>query len=417
MSKKNLFNLKLVSAAIIASQAISFNAMADSAEKIKKAKRCRVLKAARVFDGYMLHQDAAVKIIRDKVQQVGAAEEFKGQCSREKDLGDATILPGFIESHAHISFQNVSKDVVLRHGVTTVRDTGGPLHFPEGGDGRLRLISSGPIIQAPGGYPNNLFGGGSDNHHANDIVGFEAADAAEGRHLVNHFAEAGAVVIKIALEPGGEHGAPWSGGHGHNTGSDTPWPIMDQATVDAIVDEAHSLGLKVTAHVGENTGVKIALDAGVDEFTHIPCAPIFPQLLHQAVEQGVKMVTTLDTLSSCHGIDENTHVLSHLDAEFIYGSEIGHNDVPWGINAEEMHRMLHLTSGNSVEFEDVLNIFRSATSKAGENLGIPGLGTLTEGAQADIIAVKGNPFQKFKPLEYPDLVISGGRVVVNKFKK
>ncbi|SFK57586.1 hypothetical protein SAMN05216302_1009105 [Nitrosomonas aestuarii] len=55
------------------------------------------------------------------------------------DLGDATILPGFIESHAHISVQNISSETVLRHSVTTVRDTGGPLHKPLGGDGKLHM--------------------------------------------------------------------------------------------------------------------------------------------------------------------------------------------------------------------------------------------------------------------------------------
>lgn len=415
MSKKyNLFKSKYMLAAMIAGQVMSFNVMA---EKTGNDSHCRVFKAARLFDGDMLHFDAAVMIKKGKVLQVGMADDFNELCPSEIDLGDATILPGFIESHAHVTFQNVSKETVLKHGVTTVRDTGGALHFPEGGKGKLRLLSSGPILQATGGYPNNLFGGGDgDDHHSEDIVAFEADTAEEGRHLVRHFAEAGAVVIKVALEPGGEHGAPWaSGGHGHDTGSDEPWPIMDQETVDAIVDEAHLLGLKVTAHVGEDSGVARALMAGVDEFAHIPCAAVNPELLQQAVDQGVKMVTTLDTLSDCHGIDVNTHILTHKGAEFIYGSEIGHNDVPWGINAEEMHRILHLTSGESIDFNDVLNVFRAATSKAGENLGIAGLGTLAEGTPADIIAVKGNPFEKFKPLEYPDLVVSGGKIVVNNF--
>jgi len=77
--------------------------------------------------------------------------------------------------------------------------------------------------------------------------------------------------------------------------------------------------------------------------------------------------------------------------------------------------ILHLTSGESIDFTDVINVFKAATSKAGEHLGIPGLGTLTPGAPADVIAVRANPFEKFKILEYPDLVISGGRTIVNKF--
>jgi len=66
---------------------------------------------------------------------------------------------------------------------------------------------------------------------------------------------------------------------------------------------------------------------------------------------------------------------------------------------------------------DVLNIFKAATSKAGENLGMPLLGTLSSGAPADLVAVRGNPFERFKLLEYPDPVISGGRIIVNQFEE
>ncbi|WP_219817985.1 hypothetical protein [Nitrosomonas ureae] len=47
----------------------------------------------------------------------------------------------------------------------------------------------------------------------------------------------------------------------------------------------------------------------------------------------------------------------------------------------------------------------------------PLLGTLMKHAPADIIAVRGNPFEQFKLLEYPDLVISGSRIIVNDFTK
>lgn len=50
------------------------------------------------------------------------------------------------------------KITVLRNGITTVQDTGGPLLPLTDGEGRLRLLSVGPIIQAPGGYPLNIFG-------------------------------------------------------------------------------------------------------------------------------------------------------------------------------------------------------------------------------------------------------------------
>ena len=72
--------------------------------------------------------------------------------------------------------------------------------------------------------------------------------------------------------------------------------------------------------------------------------------------------------------------------------------MPWGVNGEEMHMMLHLTHGaDAIKFDDVVNVLRSATSKAGERLGLnPLLGTLAPGAPADIIAVRGNPLNASK---------------------
>jgi imidazolonepropionase-like amidohydrolase len=403
------------------------------AETIKpiKSKNCYLFVADRVFDGFDLHHNAAVLINRNRVIQIGEYEQLAGQCKKEIDLGDATILPGFIESHAHVSFQNVPRDTVLKHGITTVRDTGGPLHKPMGGNGLLRLLSSGPIIQAHGGYPLNIFGQGHGAEHGTDGtqshekyggIGLPVATVAEAEQAVEDLVAGGAVIIKVALEPGGEEGAPWMSSHGHGEIPPTPWPLLSPEILQAIVNKAHALNKRVLAHVGENTGVEMVLNAGVDEWAHMPCALIREDLLHRAVMQGVVFVTTVDTLSSCAGVHANMHVLAHImthaeqtNAKFIYGSEIGHDNVPWGINGEEMRWMLMLTSGEQIEFADVLNVFKAVTSDAGKNLGIPHLGTLMPDALADMVAVRGNPFERFKLLEYPDLVVSGGHIVVNNF--
>ncbi|UJP05135.1 MAG: amidohydrolase family protein [Nitrosomonas sp.] len=380
---------------------------------------CQILTAARVFDGINFPQEnTSVLIEGDKIKQLGTLPELSGACANQLDLGDATILPGFIESHAHITFRGVSKDAVLQHGITTAQDTGGPLQPPEGGQGTLRLLSVGPIIQAVGGYPLNVFGGGDGGL---DKIGIPVASAAEAEQVVDDLVAGGATAIKIALEQGGEAGAPWMQPHDDHAPPATPWPLLSQEIVNAIAVKAHALGKRVLVHTGDNAGFERALDAGVDEFAHIPCGTISEDLLQRAVDQGVTFVTTIDTLASCvdtatgKGIHSNTMSLAGKGAKFIYGSEIGHDNVPWGINGEELHAMLHLTSGESIDFSDVVNVIKAATSKAGEHLGLAPLGTLVPGAPADIIAVRGNPFEKFKILEYPDLVLSGGRAVVNKF--
>jgi imidazolonepropionase-like amidohydrolase len=360
----------------------------------------------------------AVLVVGNKVKQVGTAKQLRGQCNTKINLGDATILPGFIESHAHITFQNVNKDIVLEHGITTVQDTGGPLMAVEGGLGKLRLLSTGPIIQAPGGYPLNIFGGGDGGY---DKIGYPVDAVLSAEEVVQHLVDGGATAIKIALEPGGETGAPWMQPHDGRPVPVTPWAMLSEEIVQAIVTKAHALDKRVIVHVGEDSGFERALNAGADEFAHMPCSAIRDDLLQRAVDQGVTFVTTVDTLSSC--VDASTHMGIHSNmmslaskgAKFIYGSEIAHDNVPWGINGEEMHMMLHLGSGESIDFTDVVNVFKAVTSQAGEHLGLAPLGTLTPGAPADIIAVRGNPFQRFKILEYPDFVMSGGRIVINKF--
>jgi hypothetical protein len=274
------------------------------------------------------------------------------------------------------------------------------------------VLTSGPIITAPGGYPSPELG--------TENIAIAVSTEQQARETVRSLVNGGAVVIKVALEPGGEAGAPWASGHHHaDAGHESPhrkaphskktWPLLSENMVKAIVDEAHKQGRKVTAHIGDAKGAKIAIDAGIDEWAHLPCGIIPDALLKKAVEQKVKTVTTLDTLSKCQGVAHNAMVLAALGGELLYGAEIAHPDIPWGIDAQELIYMMHMANMQPIE------VLRSATSKSGQYLNMPLLGTLQPGAPADMIAVKGDLSHSFKTLEYPDLVMSGGKIVVNNF--
>ncbi|MDO9169074.1 MAG: amidohydrolase family protein [Methylobacter sp.] len=372
-----------------------------------------LIHAARVFDGDSIRTNTSVLVTDGFVTRVGTREAFKSSTATVIDLGDATLLPGFIELHAHLGYQHIPTDIVLKHGITTIRDVGGPLHKPYGGDGSLRVLTSGPIITAPDGYP--IPGMGTEN------IAIAVNTEQQARETVRSLIDGGAVVIKVALEPGGEAGAPWASGHHHSAdaGHENPhskvvrvnktWPLLSEDIVRAIVDEAHKQGRKVTAHIGEAKGARIAVDAGIDEWAHVPCDIIPDALLKKAVAQNVTIVTTLDTLSKCPGVVHNARVLAALGGEFLYGAEIAHPDIPWGIDAQELIIMMQMTNMQPIE------VLRSATSKSGQYLNIPLLGTLQAGAPADMIAVKGDPTQALKLLEYPDLVMSGGKIVLNNF--
>ncbi len=94
--------------------------------------KCYILTADRLFDGYILYPNEqqpntnAVLIKGEKVVKIGTFDNLKKDCNNRVSLGNSTIMPGFIESHAHITFGDVLKDKVLEHGITTARDTDGP---------------------------------------------------------------------------------------------------------------------------------------------------------------------------------------------------------------------------------------------------------------------------------------------------
>jgi hypothetical protein len=382
------------------------NGCAATQPPIQTSTDSILLHAARVFDGDTIKTNTSVLIENGKIARIGSRESFQSGTVKEIDLGDATLLPGFIELHAHLSYQHIPADIVLKHGITTVRDVGGPIHRPYGGNGSLRVLTSGPIITAPGGYPIPSLG-------ETDIAK-TVATVEEAREAVRNLVANGAVVIKVALEPGGESGAPWSTAHGHghvsahhaNTGLHRPWPLLSEETLKAVTDEAHKLGRKVTAHIGEAKGAELAVNAHVDEWAHVPCAIIPGALLKKAVSQQVKIVTTIDALSRCPGAMHNVQALAELGADFLYGAEIAHPDIPWGIDAQELMAMVNMAHLQPID------ALRAATSKAGRQLDIPLLGSLQPEVPADIIAVPGDPTHNLKILEYPILVISGGKIVL-----
>jgi imidazolonepropionase-like amidohydrolase len=353
-----------------------------------------VIAADRIFDGTRVLQDHAVAVSGDRIAAVAPADRLSGQGQLIRFAG--TLLPGFIDLHGHPLLGQVPPDKILRHGLTTVRDTGGPLVAPSGGDGRLRVLSAGPILTAPGGYPIPVFGPGA---------GLEVPDVQTARTAVGRLVAGGAALIKIALEPGGSPGAPWSG---HQLGAPPPWPIPSLEVVRAIVEEAHAHGRIVSVHLSGPQGAELALNAGVDEWAHVPCDPISADLVARAAAAGVRVVSTLDTQSHCTGVADNASRLVQAGIRLLYGTDLGHTDVPWGINAQELQLMLQAAHGALTPLE----VLSAATARAGEHLGVAPLGRLVEGAPADLIGVRGNPLEQFKLLEYPDLVVSGGATII-----
>ena len=335
--------------------------------------------ASLLFDGRRFVSPGAVLIRGGKIVRVGMRPV--GGAARTVELGDATLLPGFIDLHSYTAAEGL-----LEAGVTTVRILGAPLEeLSPKQVGPVRVRSAGPILTAPGGYPIAL----GLAEIALPVRGEERARAA-----VRELAARGADLVKLALDP------------------TSAWPMLSEAEARAIVGEAHRLGLFVTAHVVGAAATERALAAGVDELSNVPCGGIPSGLLRTLVDRDVEVVGALDAFTSvrsyvrCADPVADARRFVAMGGELLYGTFLGAPGIPFGIDVEEL-RLLRMAGLEPAA------VLAAATARAGAQLGLEPLGTLARGAPADVIAVPGDARRLREDFHVPLLVIRGGRVVVD----
>jgi imidazolonepropionase-like amidohydrolase len=305
--------------------------------------------------------------IRDgRIVAIGSAEA--GSPQDVVDLGDVTLLPGFIDSHVHIGFARPAD--VLRGGVTVTRDLGWPRDIifalqressSADFDGPL-IVAAGQMLTAPGGYPSRA--GWAPRGTACEVRGPSEAEAAVATQ-----AEAGASVIKIALNP-------------------PVGPTLDGDTLEAIVRHSHARGLRVTGHVHGLKELEKALGAGVDELAHMLMGDdLIPScVIETMVTQGMVVVPTISVRfgSDRRKALDNLRRFVSSGGRVLYGTDLGNSGPRPGIDRREVKGMAR--AGMSGR-----DIIRSATTEAARILGLAGRGRLSEGAAADVVAVRGNP--------------------------
>ena len=400
---------------------VAQQAIADTKTSKHYSHQSLLIKADTLFDGTKIQDNTgsgwAVLVQDGKIAQVGPANQINAEDARIVDVPGGTILPGFIDMHTHHILNGVPPRRMLEHGVTTARDLGGavtPISINQ--PYQLRQFTSGQILSKHGGYPNNVFAGS----------GVEVADAANARSIVDSLVKQGASVIAVSLEEGGEPGAPWML---HEPVPASGWPTLSDAELSAVIDQAHNHHhVRVTAYLGNELAAQRALDFGVDEWAHMPCDPLSNGVIAQAVKQGVAIDGTIDTEAQCAGVHENTVEFIKATGKLFYATDMGHPDIPHGIDAQEIHMELHAGMHSGILYPDALTqALVSATSEAGKYLrhntlghivpSVPAnLGQIVEGAPADIIVIGSDVRASFKELEFPRLVVKGGLVVIERAK-
>jgi len=401
-----------------------------------------IVRAAKVLDvktGRTLSNQAIV-IEADQIVSIGA-DAKPGAGDRVIEISNATVLPGLIDAHTHltgdprqIGYQALgisvpratltgarNARVTLEAGFTTVRNVGAEAYSDVAlrdaiNDGDIpgpRMLVSGPALGITGGHcDENLLP--YEFHYTGEGV----ADGVEGvQRKTREVIKYGADLIKICATGGVLS-------HGDN-------PQASQYTLEemrAIVADAHRLGRKVAAHAHGAQGILWASQAGVDSIEH--GSYIDDAAIAEIKKNGTYLVPTLYLADWFLANAEQLHVPAEFIAKgrdamgaarknigraFTSGVKVGFGTdaavYPHGLNAHEFAVMVKLGL-------TPLQAIQAATVNDADLLGWSDkIGTIEPGKWADLIAVDGDPLQDVTTLERVKFVMKGGAVVKNEYGK
>jgi imidazolonepropionase-like amidohydrolase len=350
------------------------------------------------------------------------------------DLGDATLLPGLIDCHTHITttyrfllYGGPMHDAVTAHvharetldaGFTTVRD----LWSKDFIDVALRdAINRGEVV-GPRMQVATLAIGSTGGHNE-DVLGLSPtisiggqsgiADGVDGvRRLTRYEIKYGADVIKIMATEGGSEG--------DNLVNETQFTLEE---MKAIVEEAHRYGKKVAAHAHGADGIKTATRAGVDSIEHGTF--LDDEGVRLMKERGTWLVPTgaVEELPSEKNLAEHPERRERAELFARASREGFRKAVAAGLKIAMGSDSSVLPHGkNALEISWLarnglapLEAIRAATLYASQLLGWEDrVGSVAPGKFADLVAVRGNPLENVTLLERVLFVMKGGVVYKNE---
>lgn len=415
------------------------NACAEDAKPVQTL----VVRAGRMFDpvtGRMLERPVVV-IVGNKITSVASGSPPSISGAMLVDLGDATLLPGFIDVHTHLTFDAGSGGyeglgisspraaligaknarLTLLAGFTTVRNVGAQGYS----DVALRdAINAGDVIgprMQVSGPPLGITGGHCDN----SLLPFEFHYSAEGvadgpeavMHRVREVIKYGADVVKFCAS-----GGVFSKGDN---------PLLEQYSPEemkVLVEESHRLGRKVATHAHSAISIKDAVRAGVDSIEHgiflddegialmkehntflVPTSyPLFWFEEH-APQMHLPSWVMEKSAIIIPAAKKNMATAFRAGVRVALGTDAG--VYPHGLNGGEFWSMVELGLTPT-------QALQSGTVNAAELMGWSDrIGAIRPGLFADMVAVKGDPLTDVRILQHVQFVMKDGVVYKNEISQ
>ena len=350
------------------------------------------------------------------------------------DLQDMTILPGLMDAHVHLTgntdlkgHEGISESSylatiygvknakqTLMAGFTTVRNVGASNYSDVAlRDGIDQKAILGPTLLVSG-PPLGITGGHCDSNILPAEYEYKAQGVADGpwevRRKVRENKKYGADLIKYCAT-----GGVMSKGTNVNNRQYT----LDE--MKAIVDEAHTLGMKVAAHAHGLEGIRMAIEAGVDSVEH--SSLIDQETINLAIAKGVFLAMDIYVSDyilgegAKNGIPEyslnkerivgkrqreNFKMAVESGAKMVFGTGAG--IFPHGKNAKQFKYMVEWGM-------KPIEAIQASTINTAELFGKTNIGEIKETFDADLIGVKGNPLKDITLLENVGFIMKEGQVI------
>lgn len=263
-----------------------------------------VIRNVRVFDGESVAERRTVVISEGKIAAVGGATVASPPGSQEVPGEGRTLLPGLMDAHVHLPLFGAAAALQqnLAFGVTTAVVMGtnqqamAQVKQMEAADAVdvASILTAGPVATAPGGHPTQMEGGARPGSiptlsAPGEADAFVAARVAEGSDFVK--------IIYDDIEKYGKK-----------------LPMLDEATVAALVKAAHARERIAVAHIGNEGHARGAIAAGVDGLAHLfDGTNVTPDFGQFAARHGVFVIPTLSTLYSGCGTSDGPDFLKDAD--------------------------------------------------------------------------------------------------------